>query len=713
MTELLRGAWGIASLLAAALLLSAVPAAPSLPAGRNDVVLYVSPYGNDNWSGRVPDASPPATDGPFATVRRAVRAVRELKGRGARGGFTILLRGGTYLFEEPLLLGPEDSGSDSRPFTIKAYPRERPVFSGTREIRAFKPFRDGIYQADLRGTPLGGQPFRQLFSDGKRETLARFPNSSKASGPSGFLYAAGAAQGDSRWRFRYGAGSLPATFELAGSELVIFPGPNYWDNTIPIAALDQGGRIIELAAAASYPVLAGNRFYLQNALAFLDAPGEWYLDLKKEALYFRPGRKGAPRDVAVPVVQSLVQMEGADSVRIEGVTMKGCDGPALRAAGCRGAVIAGCTVFNAGGDGVAIEGGAGNAAIGNEIHGVGGSGIVISGSGCAAENNHVHDVGVFSKGSSGIYCEGTANRVSHNLVHSTPRAGIWFDGNDNVIEYNHVHHVNRETQDSGIIYSCARDWAKRGNIVRFNYLHDSGGYGRNNAREAWRSPFKSWGVYLDDFTSGTEVYGNIIARCNDGALQLHGGRDNLIENNIIIGGGGVGEVVFAAIPASSPHLPGMYAMLKEGDLARYPLLRQIDSPRHGATMSGNAFRRNVVYGKSDSPAFALFGDVDLSSTQVDYNVFYHGGRSPPLEMQQQRLTWEDWLARGMDRHSVVADPLLYEKEPGNIQLSPQSPALRLGFLPIPGKEIGLYRSGARVSGAGRGVLLKKGAGSGD
>lgn len=40
---------------------------------------FVSPTGNDNWSGTLPEANTTSTDGPFATIMRAKSAVRELK----------------------------------------------------------------------------------------------------------------------------------------------------------------------------------------------------------------------------------------------------------------------------------------------------------------------------------------------------------------------------------------------------------------------------------------------------------------------------------------------------------------------------------------------------------------------------------------------------------------------------------------------------------
>ena len=53
--------------------------------------------------------------------------------------------------------------------------------------------------------------------------------------------------------------------------------------------------------------------------------------------------------------------------------------------------------------------------------------------------------------------------------------------------------------------------------------------------------------------------------------------------------------------------------------------------------------------------------------------------------------WESWQVLGMDKHSVVADPLFFDPEHDNYRLKPQSPALQLGFEPIPAQKIGPYQ----------------------
>lgn len=72
--------------------------------------------------------------------------------------------------------------------------------------------------------------------------------------------------------------------------------------------------------------------------------------------------------------------------------------------------------------------------------------------------------------------------------------------------------------------TAARDWTWRGNVFRYNYLHDI-----TNDVPGGRKA----GVYLDDMVSGCHVYGNIFENVYTG-IQ-HCGRDNVTDNNIMVG----------------------------------------------------------------------------------------------------------------------------------------------------------------------------------
>ena len=101
------------------------------------VVYYVSPQGNDSWSGRLAEPNKARSDGPFATIQRAQQAVREAKRNGVKASkWVISIRGGVYYLEQPLVLTPEDSGSAQAPVIYEAYNGEQVVISGGRPTLA-------------------------------------------------------------------------------------------------------------------------------------------------------------------------------------------------------------------------------------------------------------------------------------------------------------------------------------------------------------------------------------------------------------------------------------------------------------------------------------------------------------------------------------------------------------------------------------------------
>jgi len=68
-----------------------------------------------------------------------------------------------------------------------------------------------------------------------------------------------------------------------------------------------------------------------------------------------------------------------------------------------------------------------------------------------------------------------------------------------------------------------------------------------------------------------------------------------------------------------------------------------------------------------------------------------------LEEVEPASEWEAWQMAGADRDSVVADPQFVDAARGDFRLKPDSPALKLGFEPIPFDKIGPYADAARAT----------------
>jgi len=131
--------------------------------------LYVSTEGRAAWSGGLDAPNAQGSDGPLPSIAAARDRIRTLRTSGAKGPMTILVRGGTYRLDEPIVLTPEDSGTPAGPLTIAGYPGELPVLSGGQPITGWTRGEGRVWSAPTTAS------FRQLFVDGRRAQRARLP----------------------------------------------------------------------------------------------------------------------------------------------------------------------------------------------------------------------------------------------------------------------------------------------------------------------------------------------------------------------------------------------------------------------------------------------------------------------------------------------------------------------------------------------------------
>ncbi|HRZ17838.1 MAG TPA: right-handed parallel beta-helix repeat-containing protein, partial [Candidatus Hydrogenedentes bacterium] len=132
-----------------------------------------------------------------------------------------------------------------------------------------------------------------------------------------------------------------------------------------------------------------------------------------------------------------------------------------------------------------------------------------------------------------VLAGGVGVRVSHNLMHHINSSALRVNGNDHLIELNEAHNVLLESDDQG----GADMWGDPtflGNVYRHNYWHHLGNWRRDAAAELGCGQA---GIRLDDAISGVLIEGNIFHKASAGktgfgGVQIHGGKDNLLLNNV-------------------------------------------------------------------------------------------------------------------------------------------------------------------------------------
>lgn len=689
------------------------------------VDLFVATDGNDGWSGTLPEPNTEKNDGPFATLGRARDEIRSRKGESPAGGFVVSIRGGKYYLPERFDLRKEDSGTEASPIVYRAYGDERPVLIGGRPIRGFKKYREKILQADLATQGLEGLTFtKQLICEGKRQILARHPNFD-AGNPyaGGWAYADGelipmyrTIPDESKSLLKMKTEDLREWARPTDGWVFVFPRYNWWNNWLQIKSLDRETGEVQLKGSASYAIRPNDRYYIYNLFEELDAPGEWYIDYEKHTLYFWPPETGFQGEAVVPTIDRVIDGESLRHVTFRKFTIECCRNDAVQFRDCFDCRVVGCTIRNTRDAGVGIFGGARCGVIGCDIHDVGRSGVHLAGGdrdslrpgGHRAENNYIHHTGVYYKQGVGIVLTGVGNRASRNYIHDCPRFAVLYGGNDQVIELNHMRHLNLETCDTGATYSGGRDWiSPRGSVIRYNYIHDVFGFGKEHHHTgSWITPHYCWGIYLDDNSAEVHVHGNIVVRALRGLLHFHCARDNLVENNIFIDGM-LQQIEMNGWSDYSKWIDRMGpAYEKYSQLAawqKYDGLKKGGHPKDAIPMGGNRIRRNIIcYSDPEAMLYKYRSAATrfLDDFECDRNLIWHGGARllvGGLKDVPEEKQWETWREMGFDRNSIVADPIFVDARNDDYRLPPDSPALKLGFEPIPVEKIGPFESPDRAT----------------
>ncbi len=226
---------------------------------------------------------------------------------------TAWFRRGVYYLPETLVLGAADSGTQAAPVTYAAYPGEEVVLSGGVKLQLeWTPFRDGILMARVPAA----LDTDQLFVNGRRQILARYPNYDAASqyfngwSPDAFSKERAAGWKDPRGGFlhamhrsMWGDFHYRITGKDAAGNLTYEGG---WQNNRPMGMHDK------------------YRF-VENVFEELDAPGEWFLDRAAHVLYFYPppGIDLSRATVEAVRLRHLVELRGSEAQPVQWITLRG------------------------------------------------------------------------------------------------------------------------------------------------------------------------------------------------------------------------------------------------------------------------------------------------------------------------------------------------------------------------------------------------------
>lgn len=523
---------------------------------RADVLeLYISAEGHDDGTG--------SKTKPYNSFLKARDAIRVLKKQTPGKSVVVYIEGGVYFIDQSITLSDEDSGTEYAPVVYQAAQGDEPVFTGSRRLNNWQPLnnarklslldtavRGKIFVTDVKAagvsdlgdaTEMGKRP--ELFCNGELQTLARWPDH-------GFIKA-GLAKGKTELPKTYikKRGTVEGVFEYTDKRQNRWANENdarlsgywYWDwcdASQTVAKIDTLTRaIFTKPPYHNYGYKDSLRYFGLNLFCELDQPGEWYLDRDEALLYWYPPEGVHPEKAHVSLsVQSapfMIEIKDCSYLTLQGLSLREGRGSAILIHGGKNCLLADCRIERFGQDGIHLEGGRGHGISGCLLRTFGCGGIKIAGgdritltpANHYVENTVVEYFSLFKRTyEPAVYLAGCGTRISHNRFRYSSSSAMRLDGNDFIVEYNEISHVVDESDDQGGL-DVWYDPSFRGNVIRFNHWSDISGGTLHGAA----------GVRLDDMISGVTIYGNIFSRCGTrdfGGVQIHGGKDNLVENNL-------------------------------------------------------------------------------------------------------------------------------------------------------------------------------------
>ena len=566
------------------------------------------------------------------------------------------LAGGRFELSEPLALTAADSG-----LTLTSQQGSSPVIAGSVRVLGWQlvDAARGLWQAEVPGVRDGRWRPRQLFVNGQRAQRARTPDND-------FFHARGGLPQGRPLLFPAQAGTLKPEWASCGdAELVFYQ--KWIDARLVIKAIDPAAQTVTLnAQVAPWMGDAGCRYFIENTLDALTAPGEWYLDRSKGLLsYLAPAATDMKNAViTLPVAAGLISLKECSGITLRGLTFAETDYEMpedghmdpqaaatvrgmIRAEGCNDFTLEDCRILNAGGYGIEVGPGCHRWRIsGNTLKHCGAGGIRVGDSGKAnapegiafSDNEIAHYGRIFPAGVGVLIMQSGKNRIAHNLIHDGYYTGIsvgWTWGyeegpcRENVIEFNHVHTIGQGLlSDMGGIYTLG---PQPGTVIRGNWFHDivSHSYG-------------GWGLYTDEGSTGILLENNLVTHCKSSGFHQHYGKDNIVRNNV-------------------------FAWNRE-----HSLMRSREEAHNSFT-----FERNIVVADSGE---LMGSNWSNNHFVIDRNCYWdtrRGADAASYRFPGGNL--EQWWGRGHDVHSIIQDPVV--------------PA---GGLPVPGAAAALAAIGFQL-----------------
>ena len=408
------------------------------------------------------------------------------------------------------------SGNDGQPIIFESYGSgDNPLISGTHSISMWKQYKNNIYRAKTDKNSLNA------FINSNQLVLARTPNTGNY--------------------FRVNTGGTNNTF----TDTELSQNINFWaGSTCRVRTIDYTWEIckvsaysnqsVSLQSSTNFTIKPNQIYYFDNLLAALDTANEWYSSGDSLYVYF-----SNPSDTSLvdaSVYPYGVQITSGKNIIIRNLsfTKQGTDG--INLVSCSNVEISDNSFSDIIGKAVGMSSVSNITVSTNTMENCRSNGI----SGFQVSNsnflfNTIKNIGLVPgygdiiSGMTGIYLngDGSNNLIKGNKIENTGYNGIRSDTRNSRIEDNTVKSPLLMVKDGAGIYTWGT--GSTNVTIRNNYIENINNvelYGYNN----W-----SFGIYLDDYSYGNSVIGNIVNDKYSPAIFLHNSYNDIVDSNTVYG----------------------------------------------------------------------------------------------------------------------------------------------------------------------------------
>lgn len=441
-----------------------------------------------------------------------------------RPGDAVLFERGNIFYGQ---ININASGDENNPIVFGAYGNGRnPVISGSVPVNNWSIYKGNIYKSYVKSL------VRDLFVNGERMTLARFPNS-------GYL-------------------RIDRPFKNPNTGFMdrdLNQANGYWDSSnvrirtenwayehVFVSNFKNGS--LTFSKPSYYSAKEDWGYYLDNCFDQLDMESEWYYDKysnENNNLYLYAPNSSNPNTLNVQA--GIFDCAFFSAIELTDIVIQDFEfqnqniGGVYLAKKKSNVTINNCTFTGQNAYGIVIPSGSENISINNcRFYNINGKAIyILATNKTSATNNIFINIGMIpgygTTGDafpmSGVIIFGNNNRISGNYINMVGHNGINCIGTGNIIEKNILKNILMLLNDGGAI-KC---YGEQTNNCVWNNNFIFNVPGNLETTDNKNKVTIALGIYLDELANNMSILNNTITGSGSAAIGTNAGFDNIFKFN--------------------------------------------------------------------------------------------------------------------------------------------------------------------------------------